>query len=422
MSSVPERLVVLSITAKFPNVVQPWLVNQLLEIARNGGANRVLARNAQLDIVSSDVRDNGLLDVCDWVPNTGRQLLADWLTSFFRPQTALSAWRGLGRFPRVLRSRVLSWREKLYGLLLCRFYGDNDIDIVHSHSEAAGSKLLPIVIGLDVPLVATFHGLMPDGVPELSDARRKAYATAAHVLLVNTEAAKAQYVALGAPAEKIRIVPQGIPLSGFRFRLRRPPEDGLVDVLSVGRLDVSKGQEYTIRAVHQLREQGRSVRLHLVGLGPAEQSLRSLVANLGLEKSVVFHGLMVDDALRAVFDQCQILVLASLSADETRWQETQGVVLQEAQASGLLVIATRTGGIPECVAENESALLVEDRSAEQIAGAITTLIDDPDRWEAWQTHGRAWVERRFSSLQVGKQMYALYANTVTLAGRKPLQA
>ncbi|MEM6818393.1 MAG: glycosyltransferase family 4 protein [Pseudomonadota bacterium] len=409
MNSQQSSRGVLSITAKFPNVVQPWLVNQLIEIQANGGRNRILARRAQLDLVSREVRDHGLLDCCEWIPGGGSRLLLDWLVSFVLPSRMARAWRGLFRFRRLLAASVLTIREKLYGLLLCRFYGYDDIDIVHSHSEVAGSKLLPIIIGLDVPLLATFHGLTPDGVPELPEGRRKAYIAVADQILVNTEAAKQQYIALGAPPEKMRIVPQGIPLGQFPFSRREAPGPGEpLEILSIGRLDVSKGQQYTIEAIRQLTAEGCSVRLHLVGDGPARREYAQQVESLGLAGAVVFHGLLVDHDLRAVFERCHVLVLASLGASAERWQETQGVVLQEAQASGLLVIATETGGIPECIDDGRAGFLIEDRSAQEIAHTIKAVMEQPGRWQEWQTAGRDWVERRFSSDVIGKRMSAIY--------------
>ncbi len=400
---------ILSITAKFPNVVQPWLVNQLIGIQANGGRNRILARRAQLDLVSREVRDHGLLDRCEWIPGDSTKLLLDWLVSFVWPSRMGRAWRGLFRFRRVASASVLSPREKLYGLLLCRFYGYDDVDVIHSHSEIAGSKLLPIIIGLDVPLLATFHGLTPEGVPELPERRREAYISTADQILVNTEAAKQQYIALGAPPEKMRIVPQGIPLDQFPFTPRHAPQpEEPLEVLSIGRLDVSKGQQYTIEAIRLLKVAGRRVRLHLVGDGPARQEYSRQVESLGLIDAVVFHGLLVDQDLRAVFERCHVLVLASLGATAEHWQETQGVVLQEAQASGLLVIATRTGGIPECIDDGRAGFLIEDRSAEAIANALKTVVDQPDRWQEWQLNGREWVEGRFSSEVIGKQMTAVY--------------
>ncbi|MEL6367387.1 MAG: glycosyltransferase family 4 protein [Pseudomonadota bacterium] len=400
---------VLSITAKFPNVVQPWFVNQLIGIQANGGRNRILARRAQLDLVSREIRDHGLLDRCEWIPGNSVRLLFDWLISFVLPSRMGSAWRGLFRFRRVVSASVLSTREKLYGLLLCRFYGYDDVDIVHSHSEVAGSKLLPIIIGLDVPVVATFHGLTPEGVPELSERRREAYIAIADQILVNTDAAKQQYIALGAPPEKMRIVPQGIPLDQFPFVHRHAPRsEEPLEILSIGRLDVSKGQQYTIEAVRQLKADGLPVKLHLVGDGPARQEYARLVESGGLTDEVVFHGLLVDQDLRAVFERCHVLVLASLGASADRWQETQGVVLQEAQASGLLVIATRTGGIPECIDDGRAGFLIEDRSAQAIADALKRVLAHPDRWQEWQVAGRDWVESRFSSEVIGKQMTAIY--------------
>ena len=92
-----------------------------------------------------------------------------------------------------------------------------------------------------------------------------------------------------------------------------------------------------------------------------------------------------------------------------------GVALQEGQASGCIAIATRTGGIPECVDESH-ARLVPDRNAEALAGAILDLMDDPERWPEWQAAGRRWVEDRYSLDVIGRRLAELYLRVMGTDG------
>lgn len=86
--------------------------------------------------------------------------------------------------------------------------------------------------------------------------------------------------------------------------------------------------------------------------------------------------------------------------------------MQEAQASGCLLVATRTGGIPECVDEGH-ARLVPDRDERALAGAILDLLQHPDRWPEWQAAGRRWVEERYSVSVIGRRLAELYLRLVT---------
>ena len=85
------------------------------------------------------------------------------------------------------------------------------------------------------------------------------------------------------------------------------------------------------------------------------------------------------------------------------------MVIQEAQASGVLVAASRVGGIPECVDDGESAFLFPDRDPEAIAGVVGRLLDRPEAWRGWQDAARTWVERRFDIDELGAKLMGLYA-------------
>ena len=102
----------------------------------------------------------------------------------------------------------------------------------------------------------------------------------------------------------------------------------------------------------------------------------------------------------------------SVRSQDGYHEETQGVVLQEAQACGKLVIATRTGGVPECIDDGRSAFLVPDRDPEALARQVEILLDHPERWPEWQAAARSWVEEKYSMPVLGRRLARIYLDVL----------
>lgn len=150
-------------------------------------------------------------------------------------------------------------------------------------------------------------------------------------------------------------------------KLATPPR-----LLFVGRLAVEKGLRYLVEAVALCNRKNLILDLTIVGNGPEKNNLKQLVAEHGLEERVCFKGFVpLGDDLWELYRQADIFALPSLS-------EGQGKVLIEAMANGLVVVATRVGGIPTVVENNVNGLLIEPRSAGAIVQAIERILREPE--------------------------------------------
>ena len=89
-------------------------------------------------------------------------------------------------------------------------------------------------------------------------------------------------------------------------------------------------------------------------------------------------------------------------------EETQGVAIQEAQSSGTIVVATKTGGIPECVEDGSTGFLVEDRNSDAIVKKVEWLMDNHQNWPEWQANARKSVEDNYDINVVGEKLMELY--------------
>jgi len=171
------------------------------------------------------------------------------------------------------------------------------------------------------------------------------------------------------------------------------------DILCVGRLTPAKGQHMLIDAVERLTQQGRRVRLRLLGSGPDEASLRKQSAQNRILDYVVFAGAMNQDRIRSFYAVADLFCLPSFA-------EGLPVVLMEAMAMGIPCVSTQITGIPELIRNGIDGLLVPPSDLEALVGALARLIDDAALRERFARSGRKRILKQ----------YDLHRNVRELAG------
>jgi glycosyltransferase involved in cell wall biosynthesis len=208
-------------------------------------------------------------------------------------------------------------------------------------------------------------------------------------------------------AEKISVIPYGIDTAWFsqdsvgrseaRDRFRLPPEAFCVGI--IGGFAPLKGQREFLQGLRLVAQQEPEIssRLHalLIGERPTDDpgyidELRKLRDSLPFAERVQFHGF--DNDPRPGFAALDLFVLASYS-------ETFGMVLQEAQAMGVPIIATGSPGVADIITDGETGLLVPPRSPEAIASAIIRLYRDLPLRQEMARKGRGHVVEAYDSRQ-----------------------
>jgi glycosyltransferase involved in cell wall biosynthesis len=153
----------------------------------------------------------------------------------------------------------------------------------------------------------------------------------------------------------------------------------------VGRISSGKGLNTLLRSLALVR--GEWDRLLVSGDGWALAEAQSLSTTLGLQSKVSFLGWCGREGIRDILREAQVVVVPS------HWPEPFGIVGIEAMAQARPVIASRVGGIPEWLDEDETGLVVEAGDERSLARSIDTLLADPERAsamgrEGWQRVGR----------------------------------
>ena len=198
--------------------------------------------------------------------------------------------------------------------------------------------------------------------------------------------------------DKIEVAYMGVDPSAFRARpFRANPEP--FELLCVGRLAPVKAQHILLQSVERLKQEGRSILLHLAGGGPDLESLRLAVKNRGLEDCVTIHGWVSQPQLDALYGRTDAFVLASFA-------EGLPGVLMEAMAMEIPCIATYITGVPELIRDGVDGLLAVPSDDEAMARSIARLMDDPEFRLRIGRQGRQRILDRFD----------LHANAIHLAG------
>jgi glycosyltransferase involved in cell wall biosynthesis len=192
--------------------------------------------------------------------------------------------------------------------------------------------------------------------------------------VANSEPAAARFVELGAAASRVYRAPHTTDIAPFhavgRARGASPDPARQVTVLHVGRLIPRKGVDRLMQAVALASSSEANVRLVLVGSGPEEARLRALGARLGIADAVEFQGFVDQPGLPAVYAEADVFAFPTLD-------DPFGIVLLEAMAAGLPVVASPFGGATaDLVEEGRNGFVADPDDTAAWARALVALAAD----------------------------------------------
>ncbi len=292
-------------------------------------------------------------------------------------------------------------------------------EVVHFHNRFFYNPLnFMLVKRLDKKLVLTLHNSRPEGIDPVTDFVGTTYDdTIGRVIFEKCDeitAVSRSTLEETLPEDlwyKARVIYNGVDEKRFNPRLdgdEMREKLGLGDeivILTVARLVEQKGIKYLIDAVARL---GLDVKLVIKGSGPKERSLRNRAKKLGIEDRVVFvTEKLPEEDLPKLYTASDIFVLPSL-------YEPFGLVVAEAMASGLPVVASRIGGLKELVTP-ETGFLVEPRNPDELASKISILAGDKSLRERMGRAGRKRIEENFTWDKIARDYKSFYEELLSKA-------
>lgn len=218
---------------------------------------------------------------------------------------------------------------------------------------------------LPLPLVTTFHGIYPNSA-EMQSLLTAHFGHCAATAATSAAAKDSLVEIVGEPAIDMDVLLPSI--DDERIPPVPAPREGAV-VLGVGRLTVDKGWDTLLDALPIVRTEIPEARLVLIGDGPQRAHLEAGIAERGLESCVRMTGIVGDDELVALIDECNVVCVPSLD-------EGFGMVAIEASTRARPVVASSVGGLVEAVADGVTGLLVPSADPSALADALVTVLRD----------------------------------------------
>jgi glycosyltransferase involved in cell wall biosynthesis len=310
--------------------------------------------------------------------------------------------------------RIISW--------LFKVIRSDKFDVVHTHMFASNflGRVAAILAG--VPVIISTVQLIAEREKWWEMLLDRVLQSRTDVMIASSEAVRQSFIRRAVRPAKIAVIHNSVDFARFdavdREAARRAARqtfgwnnDHFV-VGTVARLERIKGIDRLIDAAKAVAEAIPQARFLVVGDGPQREALLSRVRRLELGERCIFTGLRSD--VPQILPAFDLFVLPSLS-------EALGIAVIEALASGVPVVASRVGGVPEVVIHGETGLLVPPGDATQLAQAILYMAANLAEAKQWAERGQKRVRRMFDVNRLADAQAGLYQHFLEQKRRKGTQ-
>ncbi|MBL7196610.1 MAG: glycosyltransferase [Candidatus Omnitrophica bacterium] len=282
-------------------------------------------------------------------------------------------------------------------------------DIIHAHFGPSGNiaaKLRGLNIGGKI--IVSFHGY--DFSQYVKRYGKEVYDylfNNTDIMLTLSEYAKRKLSELSNKTEKIISLSAPINVNDFRFQTRYLKKGEIIKILTVARLVEKKGLYFSIKAMEKVLKKHQNLKYTIIGEGPLRKELTDLIHSLDCQEKIVIFSITKYAELIEEYNRSHLFVLSSVTASDGD-EESQGLVLQEAQACGIPVVATQHNGFPEGVLDGKSGFIVPQKDIEALSDKIEYLINHPEIWPEMGRSGRKFVEQKYDVELIADKLVRIY--------------
>lgn len=257
-----------------------------------------------------------------------------------------------------------------------------DVVSIHIVSTAFASAVVAECNKAKVPVVYHFHGLnvwnnynekknIVHKLLHQVDLHRKISLLKRCQAIVGVSKGVCAVVQERLLTPKSYLVYNGVDIDKFPRTVKQVSNNGEFRILCVANYIPIKGQSYLIKAVHVLLTRGYNIMLHLIGQGPDEGLLKSLVKELGIEDRVRFLGLQPYDEVYRYMTQSDMFIMPS-------YYDSFGCVYVEAMSTGTVTCGCNVFGPSEIIHDGIDGLLVEPQNVDSIVNAVRRIVENPE--------------------------------------------
>jgi len=294
------------------------------------------------------------------------------------------------------------------------------LDIAHAHTPFSMGLFARYVANYQkIPLVYTHHTHYPEYAkfylkeriitPLLARYFSAWFANQAQAILVPSYKMKRFLLEYGVKrAKPIHILPTGVNLEIFkkskegfikiRKKLKIPFESKVL--LFVGRMGEEKNPSFLLYTMEEILKKFNNVFLLMVGDGPILEKLKNLALKLKIEKNVIFTGAIPHSKIPAYYQAANVFVFSSQT-------ETQGIVILEAIASGLPVVALKDEAFKDMVVENKNGFLIKKVSPKSFAKKVLEILKNSSLCKKFSLNSQK-IASFFSEKNQAKKLIKIY--------------
>lgn len=290
------------------------------------------------------------------------------------------------------------------------------LNIIHAETPFS-SGLLAVYVAkrLKIPLVHTYHTLFPEYVhylkmPEKWSKKMAEKISAIycnmcdHIIAPSTDVEK-ELIRYGVK-KGISVIPTGIDTSSFKekktnhIRKRYDIDENTNIMLYVGRLGKEKNIDFLLDVFANLKEKAKMpLKFILVGDGPYKEELQKKAEDLGIREYLIFAGYVSRDEIVSYYREANAFIFASKT-------ETQGLVILEAMAANIPVVAVKASGVEDMIKNNYSGILTKENVKEFTDKLLYVLTNDKFREKIVDNASE--VSEEFSPARTFRKMFVLY--------------
>lgn len=296
------------------------------------------------------------------------------------------------------------------------FFKNQNVAAIHAHQGKHSLDILPTAIKYDIPLIVHFRGRDSSTQTEERYLKNKeqykslmnhgaGYFAVCHFLAEELKK-------LGFPKDKIHVLYGGLDLDLYPYVEHSLPKEGEIKILSVARLVEKKGFHTLLKAFRLIHHNYPRTTLHIIGTGKDEEKIKNLIDEHQLNERVFLRGAMDSYQISKELRNSHLFCLASETGQDG---DVEGIPnsLKEAMASGLPVISTFHGGIPELIEHKKTGYLAPEKDDIKLAKGLKYFLDHPEVWEKYTKRARQVIEKNFDlNKQIAEQqkLYNLIKN------------
>ena len=269
-------------------------------------------------------------------------------------------------------------------------------ELLHIYYGHKARKYLPIVEKWGGPLLVSFHG-----VDVAKNEDKSAYAATfaelfqySAVVVARSQSLLDRLVLMGCPSEKLRLNRTPIPMDHLQPFERTAPEDGAWRFVQACRLISKKGLFTTLTALKSVVGRWPKTQFIVAGEGPLKAKILEAASEAGLANNIQLVGWLDQSSLLALYRSAHLFLHPS---ETTGSEDQEGIPnsMLEAMATGLPVVATFHGGIPEAMESGRDGLLVPERSPAELAEALLRIMGEEKLLGRFSREAAATVRNRF---------------------------